>query len=205
MPDIWRKARLVLLLKPGKEKDSPTAYRPIYLLEEESKVLERIIIERIRKVMEAKGRDLADEQYGFRQRRSTNNALEEVRRIVNERLEEEGVACTISVNIKNAFNTIPWDCIEEGLKVHGIPGGLRKIVMSYFENRSIEYKDRDGNKRTRNLEVGLPQGTVMGPTLWNVAYDRILGTAIPTGGRVVCYADVNNCGRRKPEGDDRKG
>ncbi|KAI4472787.1 hypothetical protein M0804_015612 [Polistes exclamans] len=36
---------------------------------------------------------------------------------------------------------------------------------------------------------GVPKGSVLGPTLWNIAYDRVLRVPLPGGSRVVCYAD----------------
>jgi hypothetical protein len=42
-PPIWRTARLVLLRKEGRPIDSPSAYRPICLLDEVGKLLERVI------------------------------------------------------------------------------------------------------------------------------------------------------------------
>lgn len=152
-------------------------------------IFERVLVERIRKGLETKGPDLAEEQFGFRRGRSTNNALEEVKKIIDEIIERKGVACMISVDVTNAFNTISWECIELGLKEYGICKGIRKVITGYFENRFIEYWNKDGDKKTRKLEVGVPQGSVVGPTLWNVAYDRVLRTAIPTGGRIICYAD----------------
>lgn len=89
IPDAWKIAKLVLILKPGKEKEDPAAYRPICLLEEENKIFERVLVERMRRDMEGKGPDLSEEQYGFRKGKSTNNALEEVVRIVKGMVDTE--------------------------------------------------------------------------------------------------------------------
>jgi len=42
-PSVWRRAKLVLLRKENKPADTPSGYRPICLLDEEAKLLERII------------------------------------------------------------------------------------------------------------------------------------------------------------------
>jgi hypothetical protein len=46
-PRMWRTARLVLLRKEGRPMDSPSAYRPICLLDEVGKLLERVIAARL--------------------------------------------------------------------------------------------------------------------------------------------------------------
>lgn len=40
----WKVARVVLLLKQGKEINVPSSYRPIYLLDTFGKLFERIIV-----------------------------------------------------------------------------------------------------------------------------------------------------------------
>lgn len=73
-PNEWKEANLVLIPKPGK----PGKYRPICMLAESGKLLERIIASRITKLLESVGPDLADSQYGFRRGRSTIDAVRRV-------------------------------------------------------------------------------------------------------------------------------
>lgn len=128
MPSYWKTVRLVLLLKPGKKEDNPAAFRPICLLEEESKIFERVIVNRMRKEMKENGKELADRQYGFRIGRSTNNAIEELRHIVKGKMEKDGIACMVTIDVTNAFNSIPWSWIKRGLEEHGISEDLKEIV-----------------------------------------------------------------------------
>ena len=36
---------------------------------------------------------------------------------------------------------------------------------------------------------GVPQGSVLGPILWNLGYNQVLEVALSTGVQVICYAD----------------
>jgi len=70
-PPEWKKASLVLLPKEGKEAGTPSAYRPICLLDEVGKIFERIIANRLVRHLSQGECNLHEEQYGFREGRST--------------------------------------------------------------------------------------------------------------------------------------
>ena len=39
------------------------------------------------------------------------------------------------------------------------------------------------------MNRGVPQGSVLGPSLWNIGFNQVLEAAVPVGVHVVCYAD----------------
>jgi len=104
-------------------------------------------------------------------------------------IEDGGVLLAVSLDIRNAFNTLPWRWIAAALEHHGAPRYLSAIIRDYFRDRILEYIDRDGLVQERGVGCGVPQGSVWGPLLWNLAYDHILRCALPPGSTVVCYAD----------------
>jgi len=113
-PQPWRRAKLVLLRKEGKPADSPSGYRPICLLDEEAKLFERIIAGRLVQHLEEVGPGLHEHQYGFRRSRSTVDAILRVRALVEAAVQEGRVVVCVSLDITNAFNTLPWDRIGGG-------------------------------------------------------------------------------------------
>ncbi|XP_076765240.1 uncharacterized protein LOC143432457 [Xylocopa sonorina] len=70
----WRFGRLVHLKKEGRDAESPSAYRPIVLLDEVGKLYERIVASRLSRHLSRDGPDLAECQFGFRGGRSTVDA-----------------------------------------------------------------------------------------------------------------------------------
>ncbi|CAK1579233.1 unnamed protein product [Parnassius mnemosyne] len=78
-PLRWKTGKLVLIQKPGRPADSPSAYRPVVLLDEVGKLFERVIANRLAEHLAGTGPDLAEHQFGFRKRRSTVDAIMRVR------------------------------------------------------------------------------------------------------------------------------
>lgn len=88
-------------------------------------------------------------------------------------------------DIKNAFNSAYWLSIVDKLHRRNVPAVLRRIVMNYLSERTINYLQDKSMDMTR----GVPQGSVLGPLLWNICYDGVLELEMPTGVMMVCYAD----------------
>ena len=112
MPRCWKMlSKLVLLPKPGKDPSSPSAYRPICLLNEVGKLFETVLMGRITEHLEKVGSDIHVNQYGFRPGRSTIDAINRVKHIADGAVKQGVVALAVSVDIVNAFNSIPWRAI----------------------------------------------------------------------------------------------
>lgn len=131
---------------------------------------------------------LTANQFGFRRGRSTIDALTEVKKFIEFTLRDDGVALAVSLDIANAFNSLQWGDIRRALREKRIPEYICRVIDSYLSNRYIEYPSARGMVR-RTMEAGVPQGSVLGPLLWNITYDQVLRVTTEEGCHILGYAD----------------
>jgi len=93
------------------------------------------------------------------------DAVLRVQSLAEEAVSRGEVALAASLDISNAFNTLPWECIKAALQFHGVSPYLRRIIGDYLNDRWITYTDRYGVAYRRKTERGVPQGSVLGPLL----------------------------------------
>lgn len=190
-PKAWKRAGLVLIPKiRGNDTEEPVKARPICLLSVTGKIFERVIAGRIMKWMMDNPRfDLSANQFGFRPGRSTCDALLKFRSIIEEAVANGKVVVAISLDVANAFNSMPFHQIIRVLIRNEFPGYLIEIIKNYLNSRVVEYPLHHGKMGLRTVYAGVPQGSVLGPLLWNIAYDEVLETRLDPGCFLIGYAD----------------
>lgn len=188
-PQTWKLAKLVLLKKAGRPDNQPSSYRPLCLIDDLAKVFEKVIADRIVQHLITIGPDLSPEQFGFRRGHSTIDAVSRVRSLAREMVSHGGVAIAVSLDIVNAFNTLPWETILRSLERYALPAYLQAILTDYLRDRCMCYVNRDGVIKYDPISCGVPQGSVLGPLLWDLTYDQVLRVPLPMDCRVICYAD----------------
>jgi hypothetical protein len=188
----WKRQKLVLIPKGKGTPPGPSSYRPLCMLDGAGKLLERLILQRLQESLEDEDKGLSHNQHGFRPRRSTIDAIAKV--VATIRLAWQGSVkaskhvVLIALDVKNAFNTANWEQTLNALVEIGAPVHIVRLVESYFTERVLEYECM-GKKCQRNVSAGVPQGSVLGPALWNAMYDGLLKIPLPEEATLVAFAD----------------
>jgi hypothetical protein len=76
----WKKAQIMMILKPGKPMEQVTSYRLISLLPVEPKLFEKLLLTGLKPVLEEKC-IISDHQFGFRGQHAT---IEQVHRVAEK-------------------------------------------------------------------------------------------------------------------------
>ena len=165
IPNGWKKSKVVALLKPGKDPKESKSYRPISLLCILYKLYERMILARISTIVEE---NLSPDQAGFRPGRSTCGQLLNLTQYIEDGFEKREITGTVFVDLTAAYDTVNHKLLL--FKVANMVKNktILAIIQSLLENRRF-YVEMDGRKsRWRLQKNGLPQGSVLAPTLFNI-------------------------------------
>jgi hypothetical protein len=102
---MWKHARVISILKPGKDPAMPSNYRPISLLDTIGKIFEKILLARISHEASERGL-LRDEQFRFRPRHSTPLQLARLLERISTNFGEKTVTGAVFLHVAKVFDTV---------------------------------------------------------------------------------------------------
>lgn len=166
VPSHWKKAEVIVLLKPGKPPAEPSSYRPISLLPIIGKLFEKLYIKRLNRIIGDK-KLVIDEQFGFRAKHGTLEQLHRISSIVEAALEGGGFCNAVFLDVSQAFDRVWHERLIYKLSKM-LPGNHVKILSSYVSNRFFRVRFEDSYSDFRPIRAGVPQGSVLSPILYSL-------------------------------------
>ena len=171
VPSDWRSACVVPLYKGKGDKYECSSYRGISLLSVVGKVYGRVLIERIRKGTEEV---IGEEQCGFRRGRGCVDQVFVVRQICEKFLEKGKDVFWAFMDLEKAYDRVDREALWNVLQVYGIGGSLLKAVRSFYMSSRACVRVGNGVSDWFEVKVGLRQGCVMSPWLFNMYMDGVV-------------------------------
>ena len=178
VPEVWKTAHLVPVLKKGKDKTNPSCYRPISLLSCVGKLMERVITRRLTWFLETNN-VFSPSQTGYRQHRSTEDQLALLTQDIENSFQEKRKLLAVFFNLSKAFDRVWKKGLQWKLLRAGVSGQMYKWISSFLYHRVARVKLDGSLSREIRLSEGVPQGSVLSPTLFLLYVNDIVNTLPP--------------------------
>ena len=173
-PGVWNIANITPLQKDG-NVHSVNNLRPISLLPLPSKIIEKIIHDRMMHHLEL-NQYLDTRQGGFRKNNSTINTVTYFTYDIFNALNEREYTITTFVDMAKAFDIVNHKILLEKLNRLGFTGNLLKLLGNYLDNRK-QSTTANGYVSNENIVTcGIPQGSTVGPLMYIIYVNDILSS-----------------------------
>ena len=191
-PSKWKTALVVPLHKSG-DVTIANNFRPISLLSVISKITERVICNQLTAYLQ-KNSIMSDSQYAYRCGHSVEDALVDAVEWMSKNIDSGLLISITALDLSKAFDSVDHGVLLSKMGWYGIPPHW---FASYLGDRKQMVR---GGVSVLPVSCGVPQGSIVGPTLFCLAVNEIQNF-LPHG-RLISYADDTQLFDSSPKDSD---
>jgi len=141
VPRYWKAAEVIMIPKPGKSVTEVTSYRPIPLLPVVSKLFEKLLLKRLKPILDEK-QTIPTHQFGFRNNYSTIDQAHRITTLIEKTLEEKLVCSSIFLDVAQAFDKFWHERLLHKTELL-LPTEYSRLLKSYHSDRYFRVKQED--------------------------------------------------------------
>ncbi|KAG1672408.1 RNA-directed DNA polymerase from mobile element jockey [Nymphon striatum] len=187
IPSSWLEATVIPIPKPGKDHTDPSNYRPIALTSCICKTMERMINCRLTYFLETND-ILTKYQSGFRRHRSTIDHLVKFETLVREAFVRREHLVAVFFDLEKAYETTWKYGILRDLFNSGLRGRMPIFINHFLTNRKFRVRVGTTFSDHFDLEMGVPQGSILSVTLFSLKINDIVNH-VKSGTQCFLYVD----------------
>lgn len=165
-PLLWKVSRIIMVPKHGKDQFLVSSYRPISLLPVLSKLFEKLLLKRLKVVIEDQTL-IPDHQFGFRSQHSTIEQVHRIAHKIRQTLEKRQYCSAVFLDVQQAFDRVWHKGLLYKLKKN-LPHNFYTLLKSYLKDRIFQVVVNDSHSKFYDIKAGVPQGSVLGPVLYTL-------------------------------------
>lgn len=164
-PTCWKSA-IIIPIKKSKTANTPNDFRPISLTNNFGKILEDFILDQLK--AEMPDNSIPSTQFGFKKAHSSTDALFVLKEHITNGFNNRKVTACCFLDIRKAFDSVWVDGLSHKIKELRLDIHLTQIIQNFMENRTARILIGDTTSREIEIKTGVPQGTRLGPILYNL-------------------------------------
>lgn len=131
--------------------------------------------------------NISEQQYGFREKKSTEDAILNLTSKITTSLNESKPCLCIFIDLSKAFDTVCHNLLLQALDSIGIRGNSLKLFKNYLSERFQAVKVDGVFSRWQAIEYGVPQGSILCPILYNIYINDLFSQG--NIGNITGFAD----------------
>ena len=163
-PDELKMAKVLPIYKKG-NKNTMSNYRPISILPCFSKVLEKVVYNRLYDYI-TKNDIFYKKQFGFQKNNSTFHAILSLTDSILSSFENNEFVLGIFIDLAKAFDTVNHQILLDKLQNYGVKSNMIKWFKSYLSKRKQCVSYENVRSVFKKIKCGVPQGSILGPLLF---------------------------------------